>query len=109
MQPVGGTKSYMKALPGVWPIDLEKWTVTVLGEGEENIAWTLARGVAKALVRLVEVPQWEENTYVCGEIGTWNEAIAKIEKFYGELNISSPSPNKIPVDPTYLSNIILPY
>lgn len=47
-------KSYMKPLPGVWPIDLERSKALVLGTGEEKIGWTAARDVAKALVRLVE-------------------------------------------------------
>jgi nucleoside-diphosphate-sugar epimerase len=85
VQPANGSKSYMKALPGVWPIDLEGWKVVVLETGEEKIGWTAARDVAKALVRLVgvEMGGWERKTYVVGEIGTWNGAIEKVEKFHG--------------------------
>ncbi|KAF5368884.1 hypothetical protein D9758_003100 [Tetrapyrgos nigripes] len=81
--PVG--KSWMKALHPVWPVDLEKWEGTVLGTGEEPIAWTSARDVAKALVRLVEVEKWEKETYLCGELGTWNSAIKQVEEFYGPI------------------------
>lgn len=84
VQPEGGTKSYMKALPGVWPIDLTNWTVTVLGSGDEKIGWTAARDVASALVHLIGVPNWQPHIYVCGEIGTWNQAIAKLENFSGK-------------------------
>jgi nucleoside-diphosphate-sugar epimerase len=82
---VGGTKSYMKALPGVWPIDLEAWTAVVLGSGEEKIGWTAARDVAKALVALLRVEKggWEKHTYVVGEIGTWNGGMEKLEAFHG--------------------------
>ncbi|KAJ8081746.1 hypothetical protein PM082_007592 [Marasmius tenuissimus] len=54
--PVG--KSYMKPLHPVWPLNLEKWEVVILGTGDEPIAWTSARDVAKALVRLIDCNDW---------------------------------------------------
>jgi nucleoside-diphosphate-sugar epimerase len=89
VQPGKGGKSDMKALPEVWPIDLDNWAVEVLGTGEEMIGWTSARDVAKALARLVGVEkgEWERRIYVCGERGTWNEAIDKLEKHHGINNL----------------------
>ncbi|KAK7034502.1 hypothetical protein VNI00_012349 [Paramarasmius palmivorus] len=92
--PVG--KSYMKPLHPVWPVDLEKWEAVVLGTGDEPIAWTSARDVAKALVRLVEIKGWDKETYLYGELGTWNQAIQKVEEFYG------PRWNKGPIKKTIL-------
>lgn len=82
---VEGGKSYMKALPGVWPIDLGNWTAVVLGTGEEKIGWTAARDVARALVALLGVEKggWERHTYVVGEIGTWNGGVETLERFHG--------------------------
>jgi len=77
-------KSYLKPIRPVWPMDTEKATVTILGTGDEPIGWTAARDVAKALVRLIEVPRWDEHTYVVGEIGTWNKATEILEKFTGK-------------------------
>lgn len=54
-------RSYMKPLHPVWPVDIDKWQAVVLGTGEEKIAWTSARDVCKALVRLIEFEEW-----VCG-------------------------------------------
>ncbi|EER26921.1 hypothetical protein CPC735_011000 [Coccidioides posadasii C735 delta SOWgp] len=78
-------RSYMQPLPGIWPLDLDSFTATRLGTGNEAIGWTSARDVARALVRLVQAPagSWEKHTYVAGEIGTWNRAISKVEKFLG--------------------------
>ncbi|EAS32007.3 uncharacterized protein CIMG_03031 [Coccidioides immitis RS] len=78
-------RSYMKPLPGIWPLDLDSFTATRLGTGNEAIGWTSARDVARALVRLVQAPagSWEKHTYVAGEIGTWYQAISKVEKFLG--------------------------
>ncbi|KAL0062103.1 hypothetical protein AAF712_011030 [Marasmius tenuissimus] len=79
--PVG--KSYMKPLHPVWPLNLEKWEVVILGTGDEPIAWTSARDVAKALVRLIDCNDWEKHTYLCGELGSWNKAIRQVEDYYG--------------------------
>ncbi|PLB54030.1 hypothetical protein P170DRAFT_431727 [Aspergillus steynii IBT 23096] len=78
-------RSYMKPLPGIWPLDLDTFTATKLGTGEEPIGWTSARDVARALVKLLDAPSgsWEKHTYVAGQIGTWNEAIGIAEEFYG--------------------------
>ena len=51
-------KTFMKPLPGVWPIDLHKRKAVMLGTGDEEIGWTAARDVAKALVRLAGMPDW---------------------------------------------------
>ncbi|KAK1148118.1 hypothetical protein N8T08_010757 [Aspergillus melleus] len=78
-------RSHMKPLPGVWPLDLDTFTATRLGTGEEPIGWTSARDVARALVKLLDAPRgsWEKHTYVVGQIGTWDEAIHIAEEFYG--------------------------
>ncbi|KAL1959572.1 hypothetical protein VTO42DRAFT_1607 [Malbranchea cinnamomea] len=75
-------KSYMKPLPGVWPIDLARSKALILGTGEEKIGWTAARDVAKALVRLVEAEDLEELIYVQGEQSTWNAAISTLETYH---------------------------
>lgn len=78
-------RSYMKPLPGIWPLDLDTFAATRLGTGEEPIGWTAARDVARALVKLLAAPfgSWEKHTYVVGQVGTWNEAIGVVEEFYG--------------------------
>ena len=55
---VSPEKSYLKPLPGVWPIDLDKWEAVVPGSGDYNVGWTSGRDVANALVRLVDLPKW---------------------------------------------------
>ncbi|PKY01119.1 NAD(P)-binding protein [Aspergillus campestris IBT 28561] len=78
-------RSYMKPLPGIWPLDLDTFSAVIPGTGDEPIGWTAARDVAKALVRLVQAPRgtWERHTYVVGEIGTWNRAVETVERFFG--------------------------
>lgn len=48
----------MKRLGVVWPLDLEAKTLRIPGDGEDPVSFTLARDVAKAIVRLVDVEKW---------------------------------------------------
>ncbi|KAL8779761.1 MAG: hypothetical protein Q9213_006789 [Squamulea squamosa] len=76
-------KSYMRPVPDEFPINLDDWTARVRGTGDEPQSWTLAREVAKAIVELCATKvEWEPVTYVCGQWGTYNEAIKTMESFY---------------------------
>lgn len=83
VQTPGSQKTYIRPFPQGWPIDLEKRTVRVIGTGDEPIGWTVTRDMAKAVVALIPHDDWPEYTWVYGELGTWNQAIQKVEKFYG--------------------------
>ena len=48
----------MEPLPGVWPIDLEKWESMTLGSGDYSVGWTSARDVSKASTKLVDAEKW---------------------------------------------------
>lgn len=63
-------KSYMKCIVPVWPVDTEKRVAVIPGTGEEQIALTAARDLAKACVALVEAKSWDAHTYIAGEITT---------------------------------------
>ncbi|RTE84526.1 hypothetical protein BHE90_000919 [Fusarium euwallaceae] len=78
-----GSKSYVRPFPEGWPIDLQEKTVRVVGTGDEPVGWTAARDVSKAVVKLVSFDDWDDHTYVFGELGTWNQAIDKVERFWG--------------------------
>ncbi|KAF4960074.1 hypothetical protein FSARC_10569 [Fusarium sarcochroum] len=77
------SRSYVRSFPNGWPIDLEKKTVRVIGTGDEAVGWTSARDLAKAVVKLVPHDDWPDHTYIFGELGTWNQAIEKVERFHG--------------------------
>ncbi|KAI4231831.1 MAG: hypothetical protein LQ349_005370, partial [Xanthoria aureola] len=76
-------KSYMRPVPDEFPINLDEWTARVRGTGDEPQSWTLAREVGRAIVALcADTKRWEPVTYVCGQWGTYNEAIKTMESFY---------------------------
>lgn len=71
---VPANKSYLKEIPGWWPQDIVKWELELRGTGDEAQSFTLARDVAKAIVKLVEIPKW-----VCiTNRGTLKACFAKI-------------------------------
>ncbi|KAI9698125.1 MAG: hypothetical protein M1836_004127 [Candelina mexicana] len=60
---VGEDKSYMKYLPGEFPITLKTWEYVVRGTGDEPQSWTCGRDVAKAVAELlVADEQWSPFT-----------------------------------------------
>ncbi|BCS21172.1 uncharacterized protein APUU_21604S [Aspergillus puulaauensis] len=76
-------KSYMKRIPGEFPIDPVAWTYTVRGTGDELQGWTCGRDVARAVVALLDTDgDWEPEIYITGEWGTFNEAAKLLEKVY---------------------------
>lgn len=77
---IDGNKSYMKRLPGIWPLDIENSEIIIPGSGNENITFTSARDVGKALSKLIDFDDWDEYIYVSGETTTWN----KIAKWWKE-------------------------
>ena len=92
VQPADGSKSYIRPFPNGWPIDLDQKTVRITGSGDEPVGWTAARDVAKAVVRLMSYNDWPDHTYVFGELGTWNDAVKKVENSIGrKLEVSNKS------------------
>ncbi|KAI0028459.1 hypothetical protein K488DRAFT_58538 [Vararia minispora EC-137] len=82
---VPADKIYLKDIYPVWPVDINNGfdDVVIPGSGEEAIGLTAARDVARVGAQLLEVPEWTEKTYVCGEYTTWNVLIAQLGRFYG--------------------------
>ncbi|CAK3848600.1 Hypothetical predicted protein [Lecanosticta acicola] len=75
---------YIKDIGLFHPVDLQQGTVTIPGDGEDGIAFTPSRDVAKALARLFSCEEkWEETIYVCGETTTWNHIAAVLQSRYG--------------------------
>lgn len=72
--------TYMKPLPGIWPLDLVKKELRLLGTGDEPVTFTAARDAGRALAHLVDVPKWETYTYIAGETTTWNEIWRRMEQ-----------------------------
>ena len=83
VQPPDGSSSYVHPFPAGWPIDLEARQIRIAGTGNEPVGWTAARDMAQAIVQLMRHDEWPAYTFVFGEIGCWNEAVEKVERFYG--------------------------
>ncbi|CAF0833460.1 unnamed protein product [Didymodactylos carnosus] len=72
-------KSYMKNIQPVWPLNLNAKKIRIR-DCDEPVTFTAGRNVGQALARLVDVPKWEEYTYVEGETTTWNAVVDMVQK-----------------------------
>lgn len=71
---------YIKDIGDFHPVDLEKRTITIPGDGKTPITFTAARDGAKALARLIDQDNWEASTYVSGSIHTWNDLAELLDR-----------------------------
>ncbi|PFH62476.1 hypothetical protein XA68_13378 [Ophiocordyceps unilateralis] len=76
-------KSYMPSIPKEFPVDPNGWRACIRGTGEQVQSFTSGRDVAKALIMLLDAPEWERTTYVTGQWSTFNEMVKSMEVFYG--------------------------
>lgn len=70
---------YIRNIDAYHPIDFKTKIMTIPGTGDEPIGMTSARDGARAVARLFSLPEleWEQSTFVCGELTTWNR-VAKL-------------------------------
>lgn len=65
---------YMKDIGAAYPVDFQTGVVTIPGTGDEEVDFTSARDLSRAIVALCKgtIP-WEEIIYVRGERTTYNQ------------------------------------
>ncbi|KAG9241337.1 hypothetical protein BJ878DRAFT_233823 [Calycina marina] len=77
-------KTHMPPIPAEFPVDPNNSRACIRGTGDELQSWTSARDIARAVVVLLGVHEWDTVTYVAGEWSTFNEAVKRIELFQGQ-------------------------
>lgn len=79
---VPAKQRYIKDIGDYHPLNFQTNTLKIPGTGTERIAFTAARDAARAISCLfaAECEVWEQTTYVCGEMTTWNDVAALLEK-----------------------------
>ncbi|EQL00454.1 NmrA-like protein [Ophiocordyceps sinensis CO18] len=92
-------KTYMPWIPNEFPIDPNNWTACIRGTGDQVQSFTSARDVARALIMLLDAPEWasflsfwllmrsdtvkERTTYITGQWSTFNDMVRFMEAFHG--------------------------
>ena len=71
---------YVKDIGPYHPVDFNMRVMTIPGTGDELMAFTAARDVGRAVARFLESDEWEETTYVCGEMTSWNATREILER-----------------------------
>ncbi|KAF2010229.1 NAD(P)-binding protein [Aaosphaeria arxii CBS 175.79] len=82
---------YMKDIEDAFPINLKTKKVEIPGTGNEKLDFTAVRDMARGIAKLVQTPDWEENTYMSGEKMTWNEITALVGEKYGGFEVKKKS------------------
>lgn len=115
-------KTYMPWIPNEFPIDPNNWTACIRGTGDQVQSFTSARDVARALIMLLDAPEWasflsfwllmrsdtvkERTTYITGQWSTFNDMVRFMEAFHGPSSLPVPTaltrPGR-PMDKTYRS------
>ncbi|PSN69964.1 NAD(P)-binding protein [Corynespora cassiicola Philippines] len=68
---------YFKDIDDAFPVNFKTEKIIIPGTGKEPIDFTSAKDLAKAVVKLVQAPKWEQYTWVSGEKSCWND-VAKL-------------------------------
>jgi len=75
-------KTYIKMM--AMAIDVKDNEAAIPGDGNMPVAFTYTFDVAKFTVALLDVKEWPEKIYICGDKLTFNELLAKSEKVKGQ-------------------------
>ncbi|CAH0051322.1 unnamed protein product [Clonostachys solani] len=64
-------------------IDMKNNVAAIPGSGDEPVAFSYSLDVAKVVARLLDLPQWQETTFIVGDKLTWNEFLKIAEDAKG--------------------------
>ncbi|KAF2805517.1 NAD(P)-binding protein [Mytilinidion resinicola] len=78
---------WMKEIGDVFAIDLAGKKIVIPGTGKEPLDFTSVRDLAKAVVKLVQTPNWVRYTYISGEKSSWNDLAALILDKYPDMSV----------------------
>lgn len=76
--------SYLARTPLVFWLDIANNKAAIPGSGNVPVVFTHTRDVAKFVAAALDLPKWEEETYVKGDKLTWNEFVKLVEEVKGE-------------------------
>lgn len=74
-------KSYQDPLPLV--VDMANNFAAIPGSGDELVAFTHTFDVARFVAALVGAPNWEEESYIIGDMVSWNQFVQYAEEAKG--------------------------
>uniref|UniRef100_A0A8H7NBY7 NAD(P)-binding domain-containing protein n=1 Tax=Bionectria ochroleuca TaxID=29856 RepID=A0A8H7NBY7_BIOOC len=64
-------------------IDMKNNVAAIPGSGDEPVVFSYSLDVAKVVARLLDLPQWQETTFIVGDKLTWNEFLKLAEDAKG--------------------------
>ncbi|KAM5341208.1 hypothetical protein ACJ41O_015317 [Fusarium nematophilum] len=73
--------------PTVPVIDIQNKVAAIPGTGDEPVTFSYSLDVAKVVAKLLDVPEWQETTYIVGDTLTWNEFLKLAQDVRGEFQV----------------------
>ncbi|KAI8656196.1 NAD(P)-bd-dom domain-containing protein [Fusarium keratoplasticum] len=64
-------------------IDIANAVAAIPGTGDEPVAFSYSFDVAKVVARLLEIPEWQQTTYIIGDKLSWNELLGLAQEARG--------------------------
>lgn len=71
-------------MPMTFVVDIANKVAAIPGTGNDIVSFTYTFDVAKFVVKLLDLPKWEETTYVYGDKATLNELVKIAEEARGK-------------------------
>ncbi|KAJ4225653.1 hypothetical protein NW757_014290 [Fusarium falciforme] len=65
-------------------IDIANAVAAIPGTGDEPVAFSYSFDVAKVVARLLEIPEWQQTTYIVGDKLSWNELLGLAQEARGQ-------------------------
>lgn len=75
-------ETYLPA-PFAFVFDIPNKMAAIPGTGNDLISFTYTRDVAKFVVKALDLPKWEEETFCYGDKVTWNQVLKLAEEATG--------------------------
>lgn len=70
--------------PFAFVLDIPNKVAAIPGSGNDVFSLTYTRDVAKFVVRALDLPKWEEETFCYGDKVTWNQVLKLAEEATGK-------------------------
>ncbi|KAK5651245.1 hypothetical protein OQA88_12653 [Cercophora sp. LCS_1] len=78
-----GVSSYLSRVPLVFWVDIANNKAAIPGSGNTPIVFTHTTDVAKFVAASLDLPKWENETFIRGDTVTWNEFVKLAEEVKG--------------------------
>jgi nucleoside-diphosphate-sugar epimerase len=71
-------------VPVVFAVDMEHKVAAIPGTGDDVVAFTYTKDLAKFVVAALDLPKWDESLFCYSDKVTWNQFLSIAEEMRGQ-------------------------